>query len=310
MIKLTTLKKGDKVGLISVSSPVKKQVVEKSISYLNDIGLEVECGKNIFSNFGYMAGSPSMRADDLHYMFKNNEIRAIFCANGGTSANQILPILDYELIKQYPKIFVGLSDPCSVAIAINSKTDMVTFHGPTGYNFGESGMTSFTEKYFIKSLMGNKPLGEIIDKVDWNGLKYGEATGGIIGGNMTILQSLIGTPYEPNWEGKILFWEDLFVEFHTIDLILNQFKQAGIFDKISGMIIGELVECQESEYESPESFEEMIERIFHEYNFPILSNVSLGHTDDKITIPMGVEVNLKIDNENINFMFNESSFED
>jgi muramoyltetrapeptide carboxypeptidase len=301
------LKKGDKVGLISVSSPVKREVVDRSVKYLEKLGFSIELSKHIFDDIGYMAGTAEDRAQDLNEMFENDDIKAIFVAYGGTSANQMLPYIDYDLINKKPKIFVGLSDSSILNLAIYSKSNIVTFHGPTGYNFGESGMTKYTEKYFLKVLFDPNPLGEIEELSKWITIREGRAEGEIIGANLTLLQSLIGTPYEPNWNDKILFWEDLFVEYHTIDLILTHLRLAGVFDKIKGMIIGKLVECEEKEYTMKETFEDMILRLTKGYNFPILYNVDLGHTDDKITIPIGVKTKLEITSDAKKLIFTESA---
>jgi muramoyltetrapeptide carboxypeptidase len=291
MIKPKRLVKGDSVGIVSVSSPVKQDVIDRSIEYLSSLGFNVVIGDNIEAQRGYMAGSPEERIHDLHKMFEREDIKAIFCAYGGTSANHLLSLIDYNMIRHNPKIFMGMSDPSVIVLAIHSLANLVTFHGPTGYNFGEGGMTSFTEEFFLKTIMTLEPLGAITNS-KWVSLKEGGAEGRIIGGNLTLLQSLLGTPYEPNWEGAILFWEDLFVEYHTIDLILTQFEHAGILKKIQGMIVGTLVECQETEYDTDETLEEIILRLTRDYDFPVLMNVDLGHTDDKITIPIGVKVEL------------------
>ena len=301
------LTKGDTVGIISVSSPVSKDVLLKSIDYLEKVGFEVKTGKNVLANNGYMAGSIKQRTDDFHEMLKDKDVKAIFCSYGGTSAIQLLSYIDYNLFKKKSKIFVGLSDPSILSIALNSKTKIPTFHGPTGYNFGEGGMTNYTEKYFLKALTNKTPLG-IISESKWQSIKEGENEGVIIGGNLSVIQSLLGTSYEPDWTNKILFWEDLFVEPHVIDSILTQFEIMGIFDKIKGMIIGTLVECNEEEFEINESINDIVLRITKNYSFPIISNVDLGHTDDKLTIPIGTKINMVSNNTHNEINFIESPF--
>ncbi len=301
------LTKGDTVGIISVSSPVSKDVLLKSIDYLERVGFVVKTSKNVLADKGYMAGSIKQRVDDFHEMLKDKEVKAIFCSYGGTSAIQLLPYIDYNLFRNNPKIFVGLSDPSILSIALNSKTNIPTFHGPTGYNFGEAGMTNYTEKYFLKALTNTTPLG-LISESKWQSLKKGESEGIIIGGNLSIIQSLLGTSFEPDWTNKILFWEDLFVEPHIIDSILTQFKIIGVFDKIKGMIIGTLVECNEEEFEINESINDIIIRITKEYSFPIISNVDLGHTDDKLTIPIGTKIKMVSNNTSNEINFIESPF--
>jgi len=306
-IKPNLLSKGDKVGLVSTSSPVSKETVTKAKEYLMRLGLEVELGEHIFDSQNYVAGSPKNRANDINHMYFSSDIKAVFCAYGGTGANQVLPFLDYDLIKSNPKIFMGLSDPCVIALAIHTLTNQITFHGPTGYNFGEAGVTPFTEKFLIKALMNPDPVGLVEPTSDWIALKNGHAKGSLLGGNLTLLQTLVGTRYEPHWDNKILFWEDLFVQHHVIEMILTHFEQAGIFKKISGLIIGKLVGCEETEYQSEETFEKMIRRIFDGYKFPILYNVDLGHTDDKITIPIGAEADIRLNDTEMFFSVIESA---
>lgn len=308
MKKLKVLSKGDTIGIISVSSPVEKEVVDKTVKYFEDLGYKTKLGKNILASNGYMAGSIEQRVFDLHSMFKDPTVNAIICAWGGTSANQLLQYINYGLISNNPKIFVGLSDPSVLSLAISTKSKIPTFHGPTGYNFGATNLTPYTEKYFFKALSRIEPIGLIEELSKREIIKEGTVEGEIIGGNLTLLQTIIGTPYEPDWNNKILFWEDLFVELHTIDLILTQFDNAGIFAKIKGMVIGKLVECNEEEYTINESFSELIERLTKRYNFPILYNVDLGHSDDKITIPIGVKCKMVLEDKTIQLEIIESPF--
>ena len=301
------LRIGDTVGLVSVSSPVAKETVDKSVEYLAKLGYSVELGNHILQNEGHMAGTVEQRSLDLNEMFRRDDIKAVFCAYGGTSANQILPYIDYGLIRTKPKIFVGVSDSSILAIAIYTKSGIVTFYGPTGYNFGEAGMTEYTEMYFLRALCNPEPLSEIEELSPWITIREGSTEGEILGGNLSLLQSLMGTQYEPDWEDKIMFWEDLFVEYHTIDLILTHLDLAGVFKKIKGMVIGRLVGCEEQEYKTKETFEDMIRRILAKYDFPILYNVDLGHTDDKITIPIGITVRLDLSSNGAKLTFTESA---
>lgn len=305
--KPKSLRAGDTVGLISVSSPVSKETVDRSVEYLVKLGYSVELGNHILQNEGHMAGTVEQRSLDLNQMFRRDNIKAVFCAYGGTSANQILPYIDYDLIRTKPKIFVGLSDSSILATAIYTKSGVVTFHGPTGYNFGEAGMTEYTERYFLRALCNPEPLSEIEELSPWITIREGSTEGEIVGGNLSLLQSLMGTQYEPDWEDKIMFWEDLFVEYHTIDLILSHLDLAGVFKRIKGMVIGRLVGCEEHEYKTKETFEDMIRRILAKYDFPILYNVDLGHTDDKITIPIGTAVRLDLSGDGAKLTFTESA---
>lgn len=269
------------------------------------MGFKVELGKNVLASNGYMAGSIEERLEDLYGMFKNPNVKAVFCSNGGTSAIQLVDKINYELIKANPKIFVGLSDPSVLVLSIFKKANLVTFNGPTGYNFGEGGVTPYTEKYFLSAIMKDGTLGKIKEISEWKIIKEGRLEGEIVGGNILSLQSLIGTPYLPDFRGKILFWEMINMDNSDMDFLLSHYKLSGVFDEIKGMIIGGLSQYIHRDEDS-ETFEEMIKRIFKEYNFPILYNVDLGHTDNKITIPLGIKVEIIATNEEKALIFKES----
>jgi muramoyltetrapeptide carboxypeptidase len=161
MIKPERLKKGDMVGLITTSYPVSQQIIDKSVKYFEDLGLRVKVSKHAADSIGYMAGTPEDRANDLMDMFLDPNIKAIFINGGGRNACQLLPLLDYHKIKRNPKIFMALSNPSIIANAITAKTDIITFHGPTGYLFGEAGITEFTEQCMKEVIIDGKLIGKV-----------------------------------------------------------------------------------------------------------------------------------------------------
>lgn len=301
MIKPERLKKGDMVGLVTTSYPVSKQVIDSSVSYLEGLGLRVKVSEHAADSIGYMAGTPEDRANDLMDMFLNPQIKAIFINGGGRNASQLLPLLDYNMIKRNSKIFMGLSNPSILCNAITVKTGIITFHGPTGYNFGESGMTEFTEHCMKEAIMNGKSIGEVKSISNVELLKKGKiAKGRLFGGHLLTTRALIGTEYTPDWHNVILFLEDCFEELHDFDDHLMHFKLSGIFDKISGLVIGKPEGVEEKLYPSTrETMQDIILRVCKNYSFPILYGLDIGHTDNKVTLPIGASTEINQSNNSL-----------
>lgn len=286
------LQKGDTIGVVTPSEPVldeKKERYQKGIDVLTNKGFKIVTGMYVLSNpDNYIAASDQERAEDLNKMFANLEVKAILCTTGGFNCNGMLPYLDYELIRKNPKIFVGLSDPTALINAIHKKTGLVTFHGPSVMSDYGKGIHSYTEKYFEKATMHSDPMGRVEEFSTWEVLKEGKAEGRLIGGNLSVLQLMIGTEYEPNWDDSILFWEEIGAEPHIIEHRLRQFQQRGILDKIKGMIVGRCVDCDMKYFKRKTTIQDVVNKVCANYNFPIFYNVDIGHTREKMTIPLGV----------------------
>lgn len=301
IIKPSKLKAGDVVGIISPSEPIESiNEFEAGVKELKNLGLKVIFGKNIFKKYGgYMAGTIEQRLHDLHSMFRNPKVKAVLVSGGGFCVNQILPSVNYQLIKNNPKILMGYSDITVLLNAIYAKTGLVTFHGPT-VEVSIANWSKFTKNGFIKAAFQSKPIGKINELSSWKVFKRGKATGRLLGGNLTVLRTLIGTKYNPDWKGAILFWEDCDLSYEDLDHFITHLKLTGIFDKISGMIIGanknfeKIVIGEESKLEIKNRFSPkriILERT-KEYHFPIISGVAFGHQKDQITIPIGVQATI------------------
>ncbi len=311
IIKPKPLKRGDTIGIITCSSPepnCHKERFNKGLNVLKELGFKIVIGENAFKKRAYMAGTGRERARDINKMFEDPNINALICAGGGVSANRVIPYIDFDLIKKNPKIFMGISNPAILLNAIFSKTGLITFHGPTIiWDFGgEKGLNQYTKEYLFRSLTDTNAIGRITPSSEWKVFKDGKRKGLLMGGHLTTIQSILGTVYSPDWENSIFFWEEANKEPHVIDAMLTHFKLAGVFDKISGMIIGEIVNCEEKKYPETLKIEEIIEDICGDYDFPILYGVKLGHTVEKITIPIGVTATLELHNGEINFYIDES----
>ncbi len=306
IIKPKAINPGDTFGIIAPASGLfnAHQTIIEAKEKIQNLGFKVKIGKNIFKRKGYLAGSIKDRIEDLHNMFKDPEVKAIITIRGGYGSAQLLPYIDYNLIKKHPKIFVGYSDITSLLIGINKMTGLVTFHGPVAI----STFTEYTKTYFLKTLESTTAIGEIEDAPYEDNLqtsnrvwtyKPGKAKGRLIGGNMTLLQASMGTPYEFDTDGAILFLEEVGEEPYDIDRILTQFKLAGKFDKCKGVVFGKISNIQPATYKpafnTTLSTEEIIENIFKDFDFPVCTGLSLGHIKHKPTLPIGIQAELDAD---------------
>lgn len=293
------LRAGDVVGVVSPSSPVfSKKDLARGLKTLESLGFKTKLGPRALAVHGnYMAGSKEDRLSDLHAMFLDDEVRAVFCTGGGYASIQLLPELDWELIKKNPKVFMGYSDITTLLSAMWEKVGLVTFHGPTieGFNSDTKG-GKYTLKNFKNTVMKGE-VGELKSYTEWKVLKPGRDEGQLIGGNLNVLTSLLGTPYEPKWDGKILFWEEINETIETIDNFLWRLRVAKVFKKIEGMIVGKITNLLPIEDETekwanldkPPILEDIILKATEGYNFPILYGADFGHDVPSLTLPIGAK---------------------
>lgn len=294
------LKKGDTIGVVAPGSPVPKKNIKKGVNVLSNMGFNVKLGKHIFSITGYTAGIAKDRANDINRFFSDSQIKAIIAARGGYNCNQILPFLDYGLIKKNPKIFLGLSDVTAVLNAIVLKSNVITFHGPVLLMIGGGRdgkvFSKYSKENFEKILMNEKKrFINVVNAFDnWIVLNKGKAVGKLFGGNLSSLISIIGTSYEPNWKNAILMWETLEEKLEMIDQMLTHLRLAGIFDKINGMMVGKFVDTKQGRDT------EIIKMILEQcrgYDFPIIYGVDFGHTNENLILPIGGEISFNTEEE-------------
>lgn len=287
------LKRGDRLGLICPSEPIFfPERLRCGIKELESLGFKCVLGKHINVSVGYMAGTDRERAEDLNEMFVDASINGIVTITGGSSANRILPLIDYDLIQNNPKVILGISDISVLLNAIYAKTNMVTFHGPYVL-FGICEMSEYNREYFKRAFMEEQPIGTVREFSKRKVLKEGKASGRLIGGNLSSIRSIIGTPYEPDWSEAILFWEEYKTEPHDIDRILMHLKLAGVLKKINGMVSGNLNMCKEIKYRNSHlKIEQIIEDHCSGYDFPIMFNLDFGHDCQNFTLPIGVEATI------------------
>jgi len=301
-VKPPRLVKGDKISVISPAGPVKKSRLIKGINYLKKKGYNVELGNSAEKKLGYFAGTDDERADDFNYAFKNKETKAVFCSRGGFGTVRILDKIDYEIIKNNPKILVGYSDITALSMSLLKNAGLITFSGPMVAADMDKDMDSFTEKNFWKVICKNTSIGPLknpdSDKIVI--LKKGKSEGMLIGGCLSIFTKLIGTEYIPDFKNKILFLEDLNEDLYKLDFLFAQLKLTGILKEISGLILGKFHRCPPKKKKS-DFFE--LEDIFKYYiknlDIPVISNVAYGHIPVKLTLPVGVTVKIDTGVKNI-----------
>lgn len=303
MIRPPKLEKGDTIGVIAPSEAVlETRGLKKSIAILKAKGFKIKLSRNFYKKHGdYMAGTAEERVADFHQMFKDKKIKAIMCYSGGSSANQLLPLLNYRLIQKNPKIFIGYSDVSTLTNAIYQQTGLVTFHGPH-VGGGKSTGQKYTIDNLFKLLMNPRPFGILKPLTKWHVLKIGksQAHGRLAGGNLEIIHNLIGTKFLPRyhsflqpWQKTIFFWEEINEQPHDIHQILMHYKLAGIFDRLAGMLVGKLVNCKEKSYRHSLSIGEIILEVTQGYNFPIITDVDFGHINTVLTLPIGAKTIIK-----------------
>ena len=252
-------------------------------------GFNVKFGKYVFEDTLGYGTSPEKRAADINWAFKDDEVKAIMCVKGGEDSNTILDYIDYEMIKKHPKIICGFSDNTSILNAIHEKTGLVTYHGPT-FKSLTSWETGYAYKQFIKTFAENTEsliMGEPEEK--YTTIQAGQATGELVGGNLSLFTKLVCGKYAVNLQDKILFLEELGFEAapEMVNSNIYYLKQNGVFDRIAGLWIGNY------EHPSKVSIEKIIKNaIGDEYKFPIIKSDNFGHIDKKIIIPIGTKAEI------------------
>lgn len=321
IIKPKHLVKGDTVGIVAPASPLENESeIEYTYQWLKKIGLKYKVGKHLFDSYSDFAGSDENRIADFNAMWADPEVKAVMPMRGGNGAARLLNGIDYDLIAKNPKIIVGYSDITSFLIAIHQKTGLVTFHGPMMGGFFEG---SYTYHNYLKAVMNNKPIGVVTDKEEkelWNPegpptrfvIAKGKARGRLTGGCMTLIRQLMGTPYEIDTEGKILFLEDLDAEPHEIDRMLYQLHLAGKLEKAAGIVVGECTNCNpggsgRNSFPLNFSLDRILEQRLSGLGIPVIYGLRFGHSKEKFTIPLGVMASIEATDNGVRFKIEESA---
>jgi len=290
------LSAGDTIGVIAPSDPVLPEQegrLQAGIAYFKDLGFKVRIGAHIYANTLSYAATPAEKADDINQMFADPAVRAIICAQGGDSANAPLSLIDWETIRQNPKIFLGLSDITVLLNAIHHQTGLVTFHGnDILWGFGNN-PDSYEQKEF-KRVLVNGLMGPFPANRSRICIRSGQFQGKLLGGNLRCLLKLAGTPHWPDFSDAILFLEAYEISPKDCHTAFHQLHQMGVFDQIGGAVVGYIYSMQHRNTPRPH-MENILLEFTQEYQFPILKMNEFGHNCPNTILPVGGEVFLDAD---------------
>ncbi len=296
LLKPHRLKAGDTVGLIAPCSPPSDEKLAKAMANLAALGFIVVEGKSLRKRWGYLAGTDDERLADLHWAFQDPDIDAVWCVRGGYGASRLLPRIDYQLIRQYPKPFIGYSDVTALHLAIHARTGLVTFHGPVA----ASDFIENTWNHWSTVVMEAADRHEIVAPVqDFSGEEYrpftispGKAIGVLTGGNLSLLAAMVGTPFSPVFRDKIVFIEDVGEQPYRLDRMLTQLLQATDLSKAAGIGLGVFNECQPKPDSPSLSLPDALRDRLGNLGIPVMYGLPFGHVFDQATFPYGIKAEL------------------
>jgi muramoyltetrapeptide carboxypeptidase len=284
--KPAALRAGGRIGVIAPAGSVDSESLAAGIEVIRNEGFEIELSAGIHACNGYLAGDAEQRARDLLDFFHRTDIDAIFCARGGFGSIQLLPHLSPGAIRSQPKIFVGYSDITVLLNWLLRECGMVTFHAPMVAMEIARGLNSRTKKRLWETLTGEVRtwkvgLGEIIQP--------GKVEAAMMGGCLSVLVTTLGTPYEIDTMGKLLFIEDVGEKPYRIERMLTHLKMARKFDQVAGIVFGDFTQC---EGENSRNVRQVIAEIFHRAPYPVVMGLAAGHGQENLTLPFGVKMAL------------------
>jgi muramoyltetrapeptide carboxypeptidase len=291
-IKPRCLMPGDTVGIAAPAGPFDPTKFMKGKAVLESMGFRTFFDEGIFQKHGFFAGTDVQRADQVNRLFADPAVHAVICARGGYGSMRILRFLDFKIIQNNPKIFVGFSDISVLLFILHARCSLVTFHGPVVTTLAN------TDEQTIAAMLRVMTADKIFDLKPEKGiaLKPGVCSGVVVGGNLTTLCHLAGTPYTPNFNGKILFLEDRGEAPYRIDRMLTQMKLAGCFEGLKGLFLGSFEACGKLD-----DIFRIVQEVFNDVNIPILSGFEIGHARVNITIPIGLRATLDADRQILTF---------
>lgn len=292
---------GSTIGIISPASPEIPENIKSGIDFLKNSGFTVKEGKHIYDKWGYLAGTDKDRACDLMSMFMDDEVDMILCIRGGYGTMRILPLIDFEIIRTHPKILAGFSDITTLLNSIYQRCNLITFHSPMCTSNFEDNITLDS---FINTLtQGNLPYSIKNPKdMELECFNIGDSSGQLVGGNLSLICSTVGTPYAIETTDNILFIEDVGVNPYEIDRMLTQLLLSDKLQVCSGIIIGQFTNCQLRHYERSLTIDEVINDRILNLGIPTFVNLASGHSYPKLTLPIGAKASLNFDNRSIDII--------
>ena len=298
-IKPAALKPGDTVAVVAPAAAIEREHLERGVNVLASMGFRVKVSERVLARSGILAGDDRDRAGELQACFSDPEVKAIFSARGGYGYGRLMPILDFNAIAKTPKVFVGFSDATFLLNALVDLAGMVSFHGPMVAMDFARGLSPRSLDHMKRLLYGELRGFELEAR---EAVHPGSAHGEVIGGCLSVLVAAIGTPYEPNFDGRILFLEDVGEKAYRVDRMLVQLRQAGALARVAGIVFGAI-----RAVDGDESENRLIARFIAEQTAglgcPVLYGIEAGHGTENFTIPFGVAA--RIDSASRRIMFTE-----
>jgi len=296
------VRNGDTVGVVAPAWTFDKERFMEGVETLENFGFRVRYDQGIFEKFWSMAGHDRERAQQITRMFSDPEIRCILCANAGYGSIRTLPFIDKRVVRDNPKVFIGYSDITILLAYLQQVARMVVFHGPVVAGEIRPDMNPLNAEYLLRAITEVKPLGRI-SFPGMVGIKGGTAKGVLVGGNLSMIISSLGTPYEIDLRHRVLFLEEIGESMEVIDNHLVQLKLAGKLMQLRGLIIGRMLDCADS---SGNRYQvaDVVRDVFRDNEIPILSGFPSGHRlpgQLNITLPLGIMVTLDADEPSVTF---------
>jgi muramoyltetrapeptide carboxypeptidase len=305
LLKPKRLAAGNTVALISPASATFQSVeVQIARESLEALGLTVRLGEHMMERHGYLGGDDHARAADINALFADKEIAAIHPIRGGWGSSRLLPYLDFDVIRRNPKVLLGYSDITALLLSIQARTGLVTFHGPIGMGrWDDFSIESYKRVLFDAEPLTYQNKRELSERNALTPIDFrvqtitpGTVRGRLLGGNLTVLTSILGSPYVPDWDDAILFTEDVHEEPYRIDRMLTQLKLAGVLNRLKGFVFGSCSECEpgEGSYGALTLDEIFIDHI-KPLGIPAWQGAMIGHQQPQWTLPEGIPVEIDAD---------------
>ena len=300
-IRPRRLAAGDTVGLVAPASATFQSVdLDIARESLQALGLKVKVGRHLMGRHGYLAGADKDRAEDINGFFKDDDVRAVLPIRGGWGSARVLPYLDFDAIRNHPKILLGYSDITALLLSVHARTGLVTFHGPNGMGRWDAWSVEYLKRVLFgaeavtmenpRSMSDRNSLVQIENRV--RTVTPGKARGRLLGGNLTVLTSILGSPYVPSWDGAILFCEDVGEDLYRIDRMFTQLKLVGALAKIRGFVFGTCSECGPGDGYASLTLEEILADHIKPLGVPAWSGAMIGHATPQWTVPVGADVDI------------------
>jgi len=298
-IKPRRLTAGDSVALVApASATFNTMELEIAKESLEALGLKVQVGGHLLDRHGYLAGQDRDRADDINRFFAGTTIRAVLPVRGGWGSSRLLPYLDYEVIRRNPKIVLGYSDITALLLGIFARTGLITFHGPNGMGRWDEFSVGWVKRILFDAeavtLENPREKGEFLVQTEnrTQTLTPGAARGRLLGGNLTVLSAIIGSPYLPDWENSVLFLEDVGEDLYRVDRMLTTLKLAGVLAKIRGFVFGTCSECEPGSGYGSLTMEEIFNDHIKPLKVPAWQGAMIGHRMPQFALAEGLEVEI------------------